>query len=203
MLAKTDPDGSRYHNLTFFLLDMQQPTVRVEPIRQISGSSHFSETHYEDTFVPDSDVLGEVNGGWRVAMTVLGNERGLIEGIVRYVEIRADVDLLQTCCCAGDPGLLRVVSKLDARAEVLRWQVAKAVAVREDEREGWRAASVLKAWWSEFWQEVTNFASTLDCPEHRQHWRHQYLESRSATIYSGTSEIQRNVMAERILGLPK
>jgi alkylation response protein AidB-like acyl-CoA dehydrogenase len=203
MLAKTDPDGSRYHNLTFFLLDMKQPTVRVEPIRQISGSSHFAETHYEDTFVPDSDVLGEVNGGWRVAMTVLGNERGLIEGIVRYVEIRADVDLLQTCCCAGNPGLSRVVDKLDARAEVLRWQVTKAVAVREDEREGWRAASVLKAWWSEFWQEVTHFASTLDCAEHREHWRHQYLESRSATIYSGTSEIQRNVMAERILGLPK
>ena len=203
MLAKTDPEGSRYHNLTFFLLDMQQPTVRVEPIRQISGSSHFSETHYEDTFVPDSDVLGEVNGGWRVAMTVLGNERGLIEGIVRYVEIRADVDLLQNCCCAGNPDLMRVVDKLDARAEVLRWQVAKAVAVRDDDREGWRAASVLKAWWSEFWQEVTNFASTLDCPEHREHWRHQYLESRSATIYSGTSEIQRNVMAERILGLPK
>jgi alkylation response protein AidB-like acyl-CoA dehydrogenase len=203
MLAKTDPEGSRYHNLTFFLLDMKQPTVRVEPIRQISGSSHFAETHYEDAFVPDSDVLGEVNGGWRVAMTVLGNERGLIEGIVRYVEIRADVDLLQTCCCAGNPDLMRVVDKLDARAEVLRWQVAKAVAVRDDEREGWRAASVLKAWWSEFWQEVTHFASTLDCPEHREHWRHQYLESRSATIYSGTSEIQRNVMAERILGLPK
>lgn len=203
MLARTDPEGARYHNLTFFLLDMNQASIRVDPIKQISGSAHFSETHYDDTFVPDEDVLGEVNEGWRVAMTVLGNERGLIEGIVRYVEIRADVDLLESCCCVGDASRMQTARDFDARAEVMRWQVARAVAVRDDESEGWRAASVLKAWWSELWQEITHFASTLDCPEHREHWRHQYLESRSATIYSGTSEIQRNVMAERILGLPK
>lgn len=202
MLARSDADAPRYKNLTFFLLDMKQPAVRVEPITQISGSAHFSETHFDDAFVADEDVLGEVGQGWKVAMTVLANERGLIEGIVRYVEIRADIDTL-TECCAGDEDRLRVVRGFDARAEVLRWQVAKAVSVADDDVQGLRAASMLKAWWSEFWQEVTHFASTLDCPEHRDHWRHQYLESRSATIYSGTSDIQRNVTAERVLGLPK
>lgn len=202
MLARSDADAPRYKNLTFFLLDMKQPTVRVEPITQISGSAHFSETHFDDTFVADADVLGEVGQGWKVAMTVLANERGLIEGIVRYVEIRADIDTLAGCC-ARDEDRMRLIQGLDARAEVLRWQVAKAVSVADDDRQGPRAASMLKAWWSELWQEVTHFASTLDCPEHREHWRHQYLESRSATIYSGTSEIQRNVTAERVLGLPK
>lgn len=203
MLARSDVDAPRYRNLTFFLLDMNQPGVRVDPIKQASGSEHFAETHYDDAFVADEDVLGEPGKGWQVAMTVLGNERGLIEGIVRYVEIRSDVDTLATCCSAGNDDRMRIVRDFDARAEVIRWQVAKAVALRDDEKLGWRAASVLKAWWSEFWQEVTRFASTLDCEVHREHWRHQYLESRSATIYSGTSEIQRNVMAERVLGLPK
>jgi alkylation response protein AidB-like acyl-CoA dehydrogenase len=203
MLVRTDAEAPRYRNLTLFMLNMDQPGVTVEPIKQISGGQHFAETHYNDAFVADEDVLGKVGEGWKVAMTILANERGLIEGMVRYVEIRADVDTLLSCCCPSDPALRPAAERFDAKTEILRWQVAKAVAVREDEVEGLKAASVLKAWWSEFWQEVTHFASTLDCAVHREHWRYQYLESRSATIFSGTSEIQRNVIAERVLGLPK
>jgi alkylation response protein AidB-like acyl-CoA dehydrogenase len=203
MLVRSDAEAPRYRNLTFFLLDMHQPGVKVEPIRQISGGQHFAETHYDDAFVADEDVLGNVGEGWKVAMTVLANERGLIEGMIRYVEIRADVDTLLRCCCMGDPALLQIADRFDAKTEIIRWQVAKAVAVRDDPAEELRTASVLKAWWSEFWQEVTHLASTLDCCAHREHWRYQYLESRSATIFSGTSEIQRNVIAERVLGLPK
>src|SRR5690606_37529710 len=100
MLAKTSPDAPRYRNLTLFLLDMKQDAVRVEPIRQISGSEHFAETHYDDAFVADEDVLGAPGDGWRVAMTVLANERGIVETITRYVEIRADINVLTDCCCA-------------------------------------------------------------------------------------------------------
>lgn len=202
MLAQTDPDAPRYKNLTLFLLDMKQDAVRVEPIRQISGSEHFAETHYDDAFVADEDVVGAPGEGWRVAMTVLANERGIVEAITRYVEIRADIDVLADCCCAGDLHRLDTVAGFDARAEVLRWQVARAVAADGPVEEA-RTSMVLKVWWSEFWQEVTSFASALECPTHREHWRHQYLESRAATIFSGTSEIQRNIIAERVLGLPK
>jgi len=199
LLAKTDPDGPRHHNLTFFLLDMQQPGVRIEPIRQMSGNAHFSETHLDDAFVSDDDVLGRENEGWTVTMTVLANERGIVEGITRYIEIRSDVDLLLTCCAVGDER----VPRLDARTEVVRWQVNKAVAQAEDEVQSLRSSAVLKVWWSELWQQVTNLGSTVDCSKHREHWRHQYLESRSSSIYSGTSEIQRNIVAERVLGLPR
>lgn len=202
MLAQTDPDAPRYKNLTLFLLDMKQDAVRVEPIKQISGSEHFAETHYDDAFVSDDDVVGAAGDGWRVAMTVLANERGIVEAITRYVEIRADIDVLESCCVRDDAHALNAVSGLDARTEVLRWQVAKAVAAQDADAQA-RTSMVLKVWWSELWQEVTTFASTVECATHREHWRHQYLESRAATIFSGTSEIQRNIIAERVLRMPK
>jgi len=199
LLARTDEGGARYRNLTLLLLDMKQPGVHLSPIKQASGSEHFSETTFDDAFVADADRVGAENDGWRMAMTVLANERGTIEGITRYVEIRADMDLLLGCCAPQEPRL----STLDTRVEIVKWQVSKAVSRAGDDLAYLRSAAVLKVWWSELWQEITSLAVRTSCPRHRAHWRHQYLESRSASIYSGTSEIQRNIIGERVLGLPK
>jgi alkylation response protein AidB-like acyl-CoA dehydrogenase len=106
-------------------------------------------------------------------------------------------------CCARPGEAEDRLRELDTRVELVRWQVSKAVARQEDPQSYLRSSMVLKVTWSELWQELTSLAATLSCPAHRAHWRHQYLESRSATIYSGTSEIQRNIIAERVLGLPK
>jgi alkylation response protein AidB-like acyl-CoA dehydrogenase len=202
LLARSDESAPRYRNLSLLLADMHAPGVTISPIKQISGSQHFSETFFEDVFVADEDLVGEEGEGWRMAMTVLANERGNVEGITRYVEIRADMDLLQQCC--AQPGeAVDKLRELDIRVELVRAQVSKAVARRDDEAAHLRSSMVLKVTWSELWQELTSLAATLSCPAHRAHWRHQYLESRSATIYSGTSEIQRNIIAERVLGLPK
>ena len=202
LLARTDDQAPRYRNLSLLLLDMHAPGVSLSPIKQISGSQHFSETFFEDVFVADEDLVGAEGEGWRMAMTVLANERGTVEGITRYVEIRADMDLLQQCCARPGEAEDRL-RELDTRVELVRWQVSKAVARQEDPQSYLRSSMVLKVTWSELWQELTSLAATLSCPAHRAHWRHQYLESRSATIYSGTSEIQRNIIAERVLGLPK
>jgi alkylation response protein AidB-like acyl-CoA dehydrogenase len=202
LLARTDDQAPRYRNLSLLLLDMNAPGVSLSPIKQISGSQHFSETFFEDVFVADQDLVGAEGEGWRMAMTVLANERGTVEGITRYVEIRADMDLLQQCCARPGEAEDRL-RELDTRVELVRWQVSKAVARQEDPQSYLRSSMVLKVTWSELWQELTSLAATLSCPAHRAHWRHQYLESRSATIYSGTSEIQRNIIAERVLGLPK
>jgi alkylation response protein AidB-like acyl-CoA dehydrogenase len=202
LLARSDDQAPRYRNLSLLLLDMHAPGVSLSPIRQISGSQHFSETFFEDVFVADEDLVGAEGEGWRMAMTVLANERGTVEGITRYVEIRADMDTLLQCCARPGEAEDRL-RELDTRVELVRWQVSKAVARQEDPQSYLRSSMVLKVTWSELWQELTSLAATLSCPAHRAHWRHQYLESRSATIYSGTSEIQRNIIAERVLGLPK
>ncbi|PKW16530.1 acyl-CoA dehydrogenase family protein [Saccharopolyspora spinosa] len=201
-LAKTNPDAPRYRNLSMLLLDMKQPGVTVRPIKQISGTSHFAEVFFEDVWVADADRLGGEGEGWKVAMTVLQNERGAIEGITRYVEMRWDLDLLLRCCAARI-GRTLDAEDFDVRLELVRWQVSKAVELVDDPVAFARASSVLKVTWSELWQEMTQLAIAASCPEHRAHWRHQYLETRASSIYSGSSEIQRNIMAERVLGLPK
>jgi len=202
LLARTDPEGPRHRNLSLLMVDMKAKGIGISPIRQISDSYHFSETSFDDVFVADEDRIGAEGDGWRMAMTVLTNERGTVEAMTRYVEIRADVDLLLRCCVT-DRSVRNALRGLDTRVELVRWQVGKAVARSDDEVAYARSSSVLKVWWSELWQEVTSLAARTSCPRHRAHWRHQYLESRSATIYSGTSEIQRNLIAERILGLPR
>ncbi|MCW2634389.1 MAG: acyl-CoA dehydrogenase [Blastococcus sp.] len=202
LLARSDESAPRYRNLSLLLLDMHASGVEISPIQQISGSRHFSETHFDDVFVAEEDLVGEEGEGWKMAMTVLANERGAVEGITRYVEIRADMDLLLECC--SQPGeAMEQLESLNIRVEIVRTQVSKAVSRQDDEVAFLRSAMVLKVMWSELWQELTSLAAKLSCPVHRAHWRHQYLESRSATIYSGTSEIQRNIIAERVLGLPK
>ena len=202
VLARSNESAPRHKNLSLLMLDMNSPGVSLSPIRQISDSQHFSETFFDDVFVREEDVIGAEGDGWAMAMAVLGNERGPIEGIARYVEIRADMDLLKYCCARPDD-YPRRVQDLDTRVELVRWQVSKAVSRQHDRERFLRSSSVLKVMWSELWQEITSLAAKVTCAEHRYHWRHQYLESRSATIYSGTSEIQRNIIAERVLGLPR
>ncbi len=201
LLARSNPDSPRYRNLSMLLLDMKQPGVVVRPIKQASGASHFAEVFFEDVWVADEDRLGGDGEGWKVAMTVLQNERGAVEGITRYVEMRGDMDLL----LRHSAGTVHehTAAELDVRLELVRWQVVKAVELEGDPVAFARASAVLKVTWSELWQELTQLGLRVAPREHRAHWQHQYLETRASSIYSGSSEIQRNIMAERVLGLPK
>ncbi|TCK22044.1 acyl-CoA dehydrogenase family protein [Pseudonocardia endophytica] len=201
LLARSSPDAPRYRNLSMLLLDMRQPGVVVRPIKQISGATHFAEVFFEDVWVADEDRLGDDGQGWKVAMTVLQNERGIVEGITRYVEMRGDMDLLIAHCAGTE--YERAAADLDVRLELVRWQVAKSVELEDDPVAFVRASSVLKVTWSELWQEMTQLGLRVAPAEHLAHWRHQYLETRASSIYSGSSEIQRNIIAERVLGLPK
>ena len=202
LIARTSTTAPRYRNLSYFLLDMKQPGITFRTIRQISGDSHFAEVFLDDVFVADEDLVGGENNGWAVAMTTLTAERGGIEAITRYVEMRGDVDMLLHCCAAS-PGLVGQAQDIDTELELVRWQVMKALDYIEDDREFFRRTCLLKVMWSEQWQRLTEFAVELPCSQHREHWRHQYLEVRAASIYSGSNEIQRNIIGDRVLGLPR
>ena len=201
-LARTSDVAPRYKNLSMFMLDMRQPGVRIQPIRQISGGSHFAEVFLDDAFVSHDDRIGDEGDGWSVAMTVFQSERGGVESISRYVEMRADVDLLLNCC-AKHCDRVEEALELETGLELVRWQVLKALSRQDDEVALSAATGILKVYWSELWQEVTRMGVDSMCPTHRDHWRFQYLEIRSATIYAGSSEIQRNIIGDRILGLPR
>lgn len=202
LLAKSEPDAPRHKNLTMFLLDMHQEGVSISPIKQASGLSHFAEVSFENVFVADQDVVAGAGEGWKVAMTVLMNERGGVEAASRYVEIRADMDLLSGQL-EGRAEYARQLEELDTRLELVRWQIDKMIDLEPDSPGFFRATSVLKVAWSELWQEITSLGLATQTPETADHWRFQYLEVRAASIYSGSSEIQRNIISERILGMPR
>lgn len=203
VLAVTDSDAPRYKNLSMFLVDMRAPGVSVTDIRQISGAIHFAETHFDGVFVSEQDRVGGEGDGWKIAMELLGDERGGSEAAARYVEIRSDLDLLIRTC--GDrPELANTLEELDERTETLRWQLAKVIDLESMGGEAFaRAVSVLKVLWSELWQVVARVGFEAHVPADREHWRYQFFESKAVSIYSGTNEIQRNLISERVLGLPR
>ncbi|SCL20181.1 hypothetical protein GA0074692_0801 [Micromonospora pallida] len=201
MLARSS-DGPRHHNLTFLLLDMQQPGVDVRPIKQISGDEEFSEVFFTDVFVPDADRVGQEGEGWQVAMTVLTNERGTTEAGTRLVEITAQVDTLTSCCANCDEHRARAVH-LRERNDLLRWHVLRATEEKASGEDWFRSGSTLKVIWSELLQACGRLGVESGCARHRDYWRHHYLNARAASIYSGTNEIQRNIITDRVLRVPR
>jgi alkylation response protein AidB-like acyl-CoA dehydrogenase len=200
-LAKTS-DSPRYRNLTFLLLDMDQPGIDVRPIKQISGDEEFSEVFFDGAFVGDCDRVGEEGAGWQVAMTVLTNERGTIEAGTRLVEITSEVDILLRCCASGT-GYRDRAQRFRERTDLLRWHVLRSTEEKASGADWFRSGSTLKVIWSELLQECSRLGTETGCERHRGYWRHQYLESRAVSIYSGTNEIQRNIIADRVLNVPR
>jgi alkylation response protein AidB-like acyl-CoA dehydrogenase len=201
MLAKTS-DSPRHRNLTFLLLDMDQPGIDVRPIKQISGDEEFSEVFFDRAFVADPDRVGKEGAGWQVAMTVLTNERGTIEAGTRLVEITSEVDILLSCCASGT-GYRDRAQQLRERTDLLRWHVLRSTEEKASGADWFRSGSTLKVIWSELLQECARLGTQTGCERHRDYWRHRYLESRAASIYSGTNEIQRNIIADRVLNIPR
>jgi alkylation response protein AidB-like acyl-CoA dehydrogenase len=212
-LFRSDQDGQRHRGLTYYLVPLNAPGVTVRPIDQLDGNPSFGEIFFDDVFVPDADVLGEVNGGWRVAMATASSERGLsLRSPGRFL---ASADrLLQLCREIGDdaPASLREdVAQLWMEADAYRLSTAKTVSRMNAGQTPGAEMSMNKIFWSEL--DVRLHATAMHLLGERAeltpaaagtgHWSQDWLFSLPGPIWGGANEVQRTIVAERVLGLPR
>lgn len=203
-LFRSDPAAERHSGLTYFLFPLDADGVTVRPIAQLDGEAGFAEIFFSDVFVPDSDVLGAPGDGWRVAMSTAGNERGLSLRSPGRFCAAADrlVSLYPSAPHAGTAD--RVVdSWVAAQAyRLYTWGTVTRLSAGGDIG---AAGSVNKVFWSEL--DIALHETALDLlgpdAELQSSWTDGYLFALSGPIYAGTNEIQRNIVAERVLGLPR
>jgi alkylation response protein AidB-like acyl-CoA dehydrogenase len=203
-LFRSDPAAQRHSGLTYFLFPLDADGVTVRPIAQLDGEAGFAEIFLEDVFVPDSDVLGAPGDGWRVAMSTAGNERGLSLRSPGRFCAAAD-RLVELWREHPDPRMSDHVIDAWLRAQAYRLYTWGTVTQLADGGEMGAAGSVNKVFWSELDIALHETALGLLGPEAELEsaWLDGYLFSLSGPIYAGTNEIQRNIVAERILGLPR
>jgi alkylation response protein AidB-like acyl-CoA dehydrogenase len=203
-LFRSDPEAKRHKGLTYFMFDLRADGVQVRPIAQLGGEPGFAEIFLDDVFVPDEDVIGEVHDGWRVAMTTANNERGLsLRSPGRF--LAAAERLVNEWALVGDPALAPRVADawIGARAYQL-YTFGTVTRLNEGGQLG-PESSVNKLFWSHLDVALHETALDLLGPESEVHegWVDGWLFSLAGPIYGGTDQIQRNTVAERLLGLPR
>ena len=205
-LFRTDPQAERHHGLTYFLLPLDAPGVTVRGFPRLDGDEGFADVFLDDVLVPASDVLGGVGQGWPVAMATTGSERGLtLRSPGRY--LHAATRLLELARTAPDgPGPYRdrvVQSWIEAQAYQL-FTLGQVTDIAEGRPTG-AESSLNKLFWSELDIRLHETALELLGPEAEAEgpWSKGYQFALSGPVYAGTNEIQRNIVAERLLGLPK
>jgi alkylation response protein AidB-like acyl-CoA dehydrogenase len=213
LLVRTDPDAAKHHGITWLILDMHQPGVTVRPMRTIDGEDHFSEVFLDAARVPVANRVGAENDGWRVANVTLRFERGTAFA-QHIIAMRSEVLRLASLAKAHHADLQSRIGRLYANVEAL-WRLTQ-MCVAEAERTGVPSplGSAVKLRYSELRQEISELAVRLigrpvlgasaDAEGQRTaELVREYLWSFQTTIAAGTSQIQRNLIAQRILGMPK
>jgi alkylation response protein AidB-like acyl-CoA dehydrogenase len=229
VLARTDPDAPAHQSISYLLVPMRQPGVEIRPIVQIDGSADFNEVFFTDARCPRDNVVGGVNNGWKVAMTTLGFERGA-SSTTSHQQFAGELDELLTSArasgCHEDPMFRQRWARQWTRVQILR---INGLRMLTDLLHGTDQAAAVgplsKLAWSETHRDTMNLAvdvlgadalvlsggangDHLDrrrelCDYPVSALQSRFFFSRSTTIWGGTSEIQRNIVAERVLGLPK
>jgi alkylation response protein AidB-like acyl-CoA dehydrogenase len=209
LVARTDPDQAKHKGLSYFIMDMEQPGVDIRPLRQITGSAEFNELFLEEARIPAENMLGQPGDGWKVAMTTLMNERAGL-GFALQISLRHLLDELISV--AAEKGLLNDAYYADQLAELhLRCESTRLLAWRgltNTEKYGQPGpeGSLVKWLWSDTNQLATQLAVDIigpECLTMGNTWSYALMRARGNTIEGGTTEILKNIVAERVMGLPR
>jgi alkylation response protein AidB-like acyl-CoA dehydrogenase len=221
LLARTDPTAPKHKGITYFLLDMHAPGVTVKPLRQITGDPEFNEVFFDGVRVHESQVLGGLNNGWQVGLTTLMYER-LALGFGLQVRLRIAVDALLEMArgmekhgraVTKDPVMRQKLAQLWIDTECLKYTGARAITrLLRGELPG-PEASTGKMGWVDTHQRLQEVAMEIQGPYSQLpgsdwaieggRWQYSFLRSRANSIEGGTTEVQKNIIGERLLGLPK
>jgi alkylation response protein AidB-like acyl-CoA dehydrogenase len=210
LVARERKEANPRDGLTYLLVDMESPGVEVRPLVQITGDAEFNEIFFKDVEVPKSQILGEAGGGWAVAMTTLLHERGTLGlALATRAQITAGelAEHARKLGRGGDPLVRQKIAQHTIEARALQLNGYRTVtAVKRNGIPG-PEGSILKLMWSELNQRMTETAVDIAGPTAQvgeaDGWKYQFLRSRANTIEAGTSEVLRNILAERVLGLPR
>jgi alkylation response protein AidB-like acyl-CoA dehydrogenase len=219
VLCRTDPDVPKHQGLSYVLVPMRDNGIEIRPLRQATGASGFSQEYIAGARAPLFNVIGGLNNGWRVAMTTLGNERG---GQATTQHLRYEREFWDLVDEAGkrgrtdDPLVRQDLAWAFTRVEIMRYQGLRLLSTLAAQREPGPGASVAKLFWSEYHKRLGETAIDVLGADgmlagvdrggdgyRLARWQSTFIGSRAGTIFSGTSQIQRNIIGERVLGLPK
>ena len=219
LLARTNPKAEAHNGITYFVLDMQSPGIEVRPLVQMTGTHEFNEVFFTDVRVPSANIVGELHDGWRLAKVTLGNERVSLsgEGALwgRGPTAQNVIDIVRSHGGEPDPVRRQRLAQLYIESEILRLIRLRTVSATVRGMEPGPEASVRKALSDEHGQHVMEMAIELAGAGGLLNnagpygdgadglWTYGYLYARALTIGGGTSEVQRNILGERVLGLPR
>ncbi|HEX3726232.1 MAG TPA: acyl-CoA dehydrogenase [Pirellulales bacterium] len=217
LVVRTDPSASKHKGLTCLLVDMKSPGIQVRPLKMMSGDSGFNEMFFTNVRVPAKHVLGEVNDGWNVAITALSNERANL-GTGLYVVFKRNLEALLDQArqierdgkpVIEDPLIRERLAQAYVDLEVFRLNTTRSLSNLNKTGAPGPEGSIQKLYWSELNQRNAQIAMEVLGPYallsayDGGRWTYNYLRSRGNTIEAGTSEVQRNIIAQRVLGLPR
>ena len=210
LLTRERKEENPRHGLTYLLVDMESPGVEVRPLVQFTGDAEFNEIFFKDVKVPKSQILGEAGEGWAVAMTTLLHERGTLGmALATRAQITAAelADHTRKLGRGSDPLVRQKVAQHTIEARALQLNGYRALTAMKRNGIPGPEGSILKLMWSELNQRMTetavDVAGAAGQVGESTGWKYQFLRSRANTIEAGTSEVLRNILAERVLGLPR